>query len=479
VDLNMEEPLEPQASSTSAQTPHPTGVPGLDLIFNGGFTEGSVYLVEGLAGTGKTTLANQIAFEYVRQGRHVLYFSVMAESFSKLFRQLRSMSFFDERQVGQLIRYLSGSGTLLQDGPGRFFDVMHDNLLKDQPDLFVLDGFRLLPTTASEEVNLCGFVHELCTLAATARCTVLLLSPSLPPASQTLHTLIDGLVTLSQENVDMQTLRLLELRKLRAASHLQGRHRFSITEHGMAVYPRLESLATRKTEEAALPSQEMAAIGLPGLDDALGGGLQRGTVGQIVGPPGSGKKLLGLKFLETGCKLGEHGLYLSLREPPNALIGEVAQFGIFLSEALAEGKLFLHWCPPLVCPIDRFAAELMAMIRAHGIRRLLVDALDELMQLTVDRERVRGFLAALTFALARLGVTTVFAEEQGLGDKPRPPHSILPLACIMLVGYREGRRVITSFKKAGGLGSWRELEFAVHAGALEVTARGEQPQLAI
>jgi len=42
--------------------PIATGVPGLDAVLAGGFFPGSVILVAGPPGTGKTTLGNQIAY---------------------------------------------------------------------------------------------------------------------------------------------------------------------------------------------------------------------------------------------------------------------------------------------------------------------------------------------------------------------------------------------------------------------------------
>src|SRR5688572_1303 len=50
-----------------------TGIPGLDDILNGGFPAGHMYLVEGDAGAGKTTLALQFLLCGTKQGEPGLY----------------------------------------------------------------------------------------------------------------------------------------------------------------------------------------------------------------------------------------------------------------------------------------------------------------------------------------------------------------------------------------------------------------------
>ena len=50
-----------------------TGIAGLDDILGGGLTPNRLYLLEGMPGSGKTTLAFQFLMEGARRGESVLY----------------------------------------------------------------------------------------------------------------------------------------------------------------------------------------------------------------------------------------------------------------------------------------------------------------------------------------------------------------------------------------------------------------------
>ena len=54
----------------------PSGVSGLDAVLAGGYTPGRLYLVEGVPGAGKTTLALQFLMEGVQQGERGLYITL-------------------------------------------------------------------------------------------------------------------------------------------------------------------------------------------------------------------------------------------------------------------------------------------------------------------------------------------------------------------------------------------------------------------
>ena len=93
-----------------------TGVTGLDVTLGGGLPANSLYLIQGLAGSGKTTLACQIGFEHARQGMKVLILTLLADSHAKMLSHLRNFSFFEERLIGSEIILFSGYSALIRNG---------------------------------------------------------------------------------------------------------------------------------------------------------------------------------------------------------------------------------------------------------------------------------------------------------------------------------------------------------------------------
>src|SRR5579864_6789881 len=53
-----------------------SGVPGLDDVLSGGFAKGSLFLVEGNPGTGKTTLGLRFLLEGQNAGERSLYITL-------------------------------------------------------------------------------------------------------------------------------------------------------------------------------------------------------------------------------------------------------------------------------------------------------------------------------------------------------------------------------------------------------------------
>jgi circadian clock protein KaiC len=73
------------------------------------------------------------------------------------------------------------------------------------------------------------------------------------------------------------------------------------------------------------------STGVPGVDRMLGGGLIPGRPYMVTGETGSGKTLLGLRFLIEGIQNGEDVLMVAVDEPPTEILENVRSFGWDLS----------------------------------------------------------------------------------------------------------------------------------------------------
>src|SRR5437762_13501128 len=89
-----------------------TGVRGLDQVLGGGLPELSFNLIAGAPGSGKTTLAQQIAFALASRDRPALYFSVVGEPRLKMLRYQQQYPFFDLPPVKRRVRFFSSGAAV-------------------------------------------------------------------------------------------------------------------------------------------------------------------------------------------------------------------------------------------------------------------------------------------------------------------------------------------------------------------------------
>jgi len=81
-----------------------SGVPSLDRVLGGGVPRGSLVMVIGAPGTGKTLLAQQVAFHLAARGDATLYLTGYSETHDKLLAHSRGLSFFAPERIGRAAR---------------------------------------------------------------------------------------------------------------------------------------------------------------------------------------------------------------------------------------------------------------------------------------------------------------------------------------------------------------------------------------
>lgn len=387
-----------------------TGVDGLDTTLGGGLPAYGLYLIQGLAGSGKTTLACQIGFLHAKQGNKVVVITLLAEFHTKMFGHLKNFSFYDDKLVGGCVMFFSGYSALVKEGLRSLLQQIVETLASEKPSMLIVDGFRSVRNSAPSGLALSEFMHSLSSLVSTMKCTTFILSPVEGNVNDSENTLVDGVIELGQHAQGMRLIREMQVFKIRGANHLLGKHVFEIKEAGIVIYPRFEAVRTYNTDTQEA-SGEHISTGIPSWDDRIGGGVTKGSITCVLGSPGVGKTIMGLHFLMEGVIRQEKCLIVGFHESPSALLLKGKRVGLDLATPMHDGRLEIIWQLPLEILVDDLVTRVIANIKKRGVTRLFIDGLEGFNNLVMHPERAKSFLVAFTSELRTLGVTTFFSEQ--------------------------------------------------------------------
>jgi circadian clock protein KaiC len=392
----------------------PTGVAGLDRILEGGLLASGVYIVQGPPGAGKTILANQICFHHASTGGHAVYVTLLAESHSRMFGHLRRMSFFDEAAIPDHVYYIGGYSTLESEGLEALVALIRGAIQKHQATMLIVDGLISAQESASTDREFKRFLHETQTLADLTGCTVILLTNA-ERASGFFpeHTMVDGVLHLTDELSELRPLRHVRVLKLRGSAPVRGLHSVRITDRGLEVRPRIEShFLQGAVGEAQVASGQKLAFGVPELDEMLRGGLRQGSVTMLLGSSGSGKTVLGMQFLSEGVKHNERVVYFGFYEQPESILAKCQRVGIGgLQEGVERGLARIIWHRPVEGVIDELGESLIETVRKTRAQRLFLDGMEGFERAADFPERLSHVYSAIAHELERLGVTTIYTTE--------------------------------------------------------------------
>jgi circadian clock protein KaiC len=218
-------------------------------------------------------------------------------------------------------------------------------------------------------------------------------------------TVADGLIWLRQSVQRNSMVRKMEIVKMRGQQTLAGLHTFRISSAGINVFAPAGTALTRAEPDAAQGARVL--MGVPGLDEMLGGGLPRGYSVLVAGPSGSGKSILAATFLAEGARGGEAGVIAAFEQHPNRSRNRV------LIDLIDSGRVGLIDSRASDLSIDEVVLLLMAEVRRLHARRVVIDSLSgfELALAPTFRDDFRQSLLRLVTALASEGVTVLMTSE--------------------------------------------------------------------
>jgi circadian clock protein KaiC len=393
----------------------PTGVRGLNDILGGGIPEFSFNIICGTPGSGKTTLAHQIAFANATLKKPALYFSVLGEPVLKMLRYQQQYSFFKESMLGKEIRFINLADTILEEDFNAVLQEVIEHVKAVNPGIVIVDSFRTVVrsvTTDAEEVEMQAFTHRMAQFLTGWEATTFLVGEYDEQEARTnpLFTMVDGIFWLSQVTERNSVVRKLQIVKLRGQASVPGLHTIRIGNDGLQAFSRTLGL----TGNSARPTRRRyLSIGVPDLDKMLGGGIREGDSLLVAGPSGTGKSALATQFIAEGLRQGEPGIMAIFEERPEGYTHRAGTFGLNLKGAQQSGKLEVLYLRPLDLSVDETMQEILDAIKRVGAKRLVIDSLVGFeMALAPDfRADFRESLYRMIGALTGAGITILSTVE--------------------------------------------------------------------
>jgi circadian clock protein KaiC len=457
-----------------------TGIEGLDDILSGGLTRRRLYLVEGVPGSGKTTLALQFLTAGAREGETVLYITL-----SETEEELRSVALAHGWALdGVSIREITPPETALgADEQNTMFHPSETELAsttqliladveRTKPTRVVFDSLSELRLLAGTALRYRRQILALKQFFATRDCTVLLLDDmTASDHDLQVQSIAHGVVLLEQLNPEYGAeRRRLRVVKYRGVKFRGGYHDYVINPGGIQVFPRLVA-----AEHRQVASRAVMPTNIPELDALLGGGFEEGTSTLIIGAAGTGKSTLAAQVASAAASRGQQAAMFVFDENPDTLRIRCAALGVDLQTHLDTGHVTVQQVDPAELTPGELVHAIRQAVEGRGAKVIVIDSLNGYLNAMPEERHLTIQLHELLMYLSQKGVATfLIGAQQGLiGAHMTTAFDASYLAdAVILLRYFEAhgevRQAISVMKKRGGRHERTLREFRLDGGCISV-----------
>jgi circadian clock protein KaiC len=361
-----------------------TGIDNLDAILNGGLPKGSVTVVAGPPGSGKTILTQQICFHNASAKNRVLSFTTLSEPTAKTLRHLQPFSFFDPKKVGDGgIQFVDLGVMLRTEGLEASGALIMKHVKKVKPAILVIDSFKVFDDLATSREQLRKFSYELAINLMAWETTALILGEYGPEdyEKSPLFSIVDGLFVLSQRESLGEHQRFFRIVKMRGTDHGRDEHPFLINSNGIdMVAPRV----TIRRESIPSGSPPRCKTHITKLDEILGPGIPWGSSLLLAGVAGTGKTVLALEFLYRGALAGEKGILFSFEETEERLRAAAKGLGWDLEREIDRGMVEIVFIPQPDIMVEAHLLLIQQRIEALKAKRVVIDSVSVFLHKVTD-----------------------------------------------------------------------------------------------
>ena len=224
--------------------------------------------------------------------------------------------------------------------------------------------------------------------------------------------------------------------KIRGSEFRDGYHDFILKKGGMAVFPRLVAGDHhRDFARNNFPS------GIKGLDSLLGGGLGRGTTTMFMGPPGTGKSTMAVKFALTAAERGEKVLLFIFDETIGTLMDRARHLGMDLEPHVTSGMVVIDQVDPAEISPGEMTSRIRHGVEQQGARMIVLDSINGYLNtMPVERDLTLQLHELLAYLNQQGVVSIMILAQQGLIGVMQSTVDLTYLAdTVVLMRYFEAR----------------------------------------
>ncbi len=447
---------------------------------------GHVFLLEGVPGTGKTTIATQFLIEGSHAGEKCLYIT-LSETDAELRAGAASHGWTidDKITIFELVPPESILDPTHQQSLLYASDIELVETIKSIVDVFekvkprrvVLDSLSEIRLLAQSSLKYRRQLLALKHFFSRHAATVLLLDDRTADVSdKTVHSVVHGVIQLEELTPNYGAeRRRVRISKYRGTRFRGGFHDMSIQTGGVVVFPRL-----RAFEHRTAFSRAQLSSGIEGLDALLGGGIEQGTSTLLLGPAGTGKSLFSLQFVKAALGRGEKAAMFVFDEELGLLFERARPLGYDLEEMRARGVLHIEQVDAAELTPGEFAHRVCTIVVEGGVSSVVIDSLNGYQAAMPDEASLVLHIHELLQYLNRQGANTFLTVAQhGLVGDMQAPVDLTYLAdTVILLRYFEAvahvRRAVSIIKKRAGPHEKTIREYRIAEGGLAIGPPLEQ-----
>ena len=459
-----------------------TGIPGFDLISNGGLPKNRTTLISGTAGRAKTVFAAQVLAEGIVQAGQRGVFVTFEESSEDIRNNLTGFgwdvsqwerdglwSFVDASpepgdetvvtgsyDLGALLARIEhavrgiGATRVSMDSLGAIFSRFADRATVRRELFRIATALKKMQVTAVMTAERSQEYGEIARYGVE-------------------EFVADNVIILRNVLEDEKRRRTMEILKFRGTSHQKGEFPFTIIPGaGIVAIPLSAIELKQKSSDIRITS------GSPELDQMCGGGFFRDSIILISGATGTGKTLTVTQFMAGGVANRERCLLFAFEESREQLFRNAIGWGVDFERMEQDGLLRVVCAYPETAGLEDHLTDMQAIMQQFRPNRVAIDSLSAL-ERVATRRGFREFVIGLTSFIKQQEVAGLFTSTTPTllgGASVSEAHISTITDSIILLRYvemyGEMRRGLTVLKMRGSAHDKDIREFTIDGGGMHV-----------